>query len=87
MLFSSIFILVSLLFLLDLSTQLHLYLSGVILQTARAEEEKANEDVGATAAVTTKDDIARLIHLFKFPGAQVHWSNLPIILALMMMEC
>jgi len=49
MLFSSIFILVSLLFLLDLSTQLHLYLSGVILQTARAEEEKANEDVGATA--------------------------------------
>jgi hypothetical protein len=48
----------------------------VILQTARAEEEKANEDVGATAAVTTKDDIARLIHLFKYPGAQVHWSNL-----------
>lgn len=76
MLFSTIFILVSLLFLLDLSTQLHLYLSGVILQTARAEEEKANEDVGATAAVTTKDDIARLIHLFKYPGAQVHWSNL-----------
>lgn len=58
MLFSSIFILVSLLFLFDLSTQLHLYLSGVILQTARAEEEKASEDVGATAAVTTKDDIA-----------------------------
>jgi hypothetical protein len=24
---------------------------------------------------TTKDGIARLIHLFKFPGAQVHWSN------------
>jgi hypothetical protein len=22
-----------------------------------------------------KDDIARLIHLFKHPGAQVHWSN------------
>jgi hypothetical protein len=45
------------------------------LQTARSEEEKVSEEVASTANITTKDDIARLIHLFKFPGAQVHWSN------------
>ncbi|MFO0446158.1 MAG: hypothetical protein ACK51L_00670, partial [bacterium] len=45
------------------------------MQSARAEEEKASEEVASTAAQTTKDDIARLIHLFKHPGAQVHWSN------------
>jgi hypothetical protein len=49
--------------------------SAAILQSARAEEEKASEEVTSTAAQTTKDDIARLIHLFKHPGAQVHWSN------------
>jgi hypothetical protein len=30
---------------------------------------------------TTKDDIARLLHLFKEPVAQCHWSNLYGILS------
>jgi hypothetical protein len=47
----------------------------LILETAKAEQEKVSEEAVSTAAVTTKDDIARLIHLFKFPGAQVHWTN------------
>jgi hypothetical protein len=46
-----------------------------ILQTARIEEEKAAEEVVSTANQMTKDDFARLILLFKHPGAQVHWSN------------
>jgi len=46
-----------------------------ILKTARVEEERATEEVASTASLTVKDDIARLIHLFKVPGAQVHWSN------------
>jgi len=46
-----------------------------ILKTARVEEERATEEVASTASQTVKDDIARLIHLFKFPGAQVYWSN------------
>jgi hypothetical protein len=46
-----------------------------ILQTARVEEERATEEAASTASQIVKDDIARLIHLFKFPGAQVHWSN------------
>jgi hypothetical protein len=54
---------------------LFLYVIAVILETARAEEEKASEVVATTAAVMTKDDVARLIHLFKFPSAQVHWTN------------
>jgi len=54
---------------------LFLYVIAVILETARAEEEKASEVVATTAAVMTKDDVARLIHLFKFPGAQVHWTS------------
>jgi hypothetical protein len=47
----------------------------LILETAKAEQEKVSEEAVSTAAVTTKDDIARLIHLFKFPGAQGHWTN------------
>jgi hypothetical protein len=49
--------------------------SAIILQTARVEEEKAAEETASSNNQTTKDDIARLIHLFKDPGAQVHWSN------------
>jgi hypothetical protein len=48
---------------------------AAILQTARSEEQKASEEVASTSNITTKDDIARLMHLFKYPGAQVHWSN------------
>jgi hypothetical protein len=57
------------------NTLFFLFLPAAILETARSEEEKASEEVASTANITTKDDIARLIHLFKFPGAQVHWSN------------
>jgi hypothetical protein len=49
--------------------------SVAILQTARVEEEKAGEEAASSATQTTKDDIARLIHLFKYPDAQVHWLN------------
>jgi trimethylamine:corrinoid methyltransferase-like protein len=43
-----------------------------------AREDEANE-TEKEATVNTqnmKDDIARLLHLFKEPVAQVHWSNL-----------
>jgi len=39
------------------------------------EEEKADEEAASLAAQTTKDEIARLIRLFKHPDAQVYWSN------------
>ncbi len=44
----------------------------------RSREDAANEaEKDATVNTqNTKDDIARLLHLFKEPVAQVHWSNL-----------
>jgi hypothetical protein len=44
----------------------------------RSREDAANETEKEAAVNTnnTKDDIARLLHLFKDPVAQVHWSNL-----------
>jgi hypothetical protein len=49
--------------------------SDLVLQAAREEANKVAEETSATASNTTKDDVARLIHLFKEPCAQVHWSN------------
>jgi hypothetical protein len=44
----------------------------------RSREDSANEAEKEATVNTqnTKDDIARLLHLFKEPVAQVHWSNL-----------
>jgi hypothetical protein len=49
--------------------------AALILQTARFQAEQAAQESSASNNQTTKDDIARLIHLFKEPGAQMHWSN------------
>jgi hypothetical protein len=46
-----------------------------VLQAAREEAAKVAGETSAATSNTTKDDIARLIHLFKEPSAQVHWSN------------
>jgi hypothetical protein len=54
----------------QLSTSLF---SAVSLQTARVQEEKASTDAASVNNQTTKDDIARLIHLSKDSAAQVHW--------------
>lgn len=43
--------------------------TAVTLQTARVEKEKAVDDAASSNNQMTKDDIAHLIHLFKFPGA------------------
>jgi hypothetical protein len=34
----------------------------------------ANE-ISTVSSNNTKDDIAHLIHLYKYPGAQIHWTN------------
>jgi hypothetical protein len=43
-------------------------------------QEKQVQEEAATKVITTKDDIARLLHLFKDPGAQRHWTNLYAVL-------
>jgi hypothetical protein len=43
-------------------------------------QEKQVQEEAATKVITTKDDIARLHHLFKDPGAQRHWTNLYAVL-------
>ena len=47
-----------------------------ILTLAADDTTRAKNQSVTKSVATTKDDIARLMHLFKFPGAQLHWSNL-----------
>jgi hypothetical protein len=53
---------------------------GAVLNRARQETVSNLQKDAAVSNQTNKDDIARLIHLFKEPGAQVHWTNLNGIL-------
>ncbi len=52
-----------------------------ILARAREDSAAAKEKDTASKTQNTKDDIARLIHLYKEPTAQVHWCNLYGILS------
>ncbi len=45
-----------------------------------AQEKQVQED-NASKVITTKDDVARLLHLFKEPAAQRHWTNLYAVLS------
>jgi hypothetical protein len=47
-----------------------------IFQKAKDEAARLNKVTTSRDGQTTKDDIARLLHLFKEPGAQRHWCNL-----------
>ena len=47
-----------------------------ILNRALQDSAAATEKDLASKSQNTKDDIARLIHLYKDPAAQVHWCNL-----------
>jgi hypothetical protein len=53
---------------------------GAMLNRARPETASNLQKDAVVSNQTNKDDIARLIHLFKEPGAQVHWTNLNGIL-------
>ncbi len=39
------------------------------------EASNAANEVAVTWGNNRKDDIAHLIHLYKYPGAQMHWTN------------
>ncbi len=45
-----------------------------IFQKAKDEAARLNKVTTSRDGQTTKDDIARLLNLFKEPGAQRHWS-------------
>ncbi len=45
------------------------------METQQAAAEAAQHSVNQNTQ-TSKDDIVRLIHLFKEPSAQRHWTNL-----------
>jgi hypothetical protein len=49
--------------------------SDLVLQAAREEATKVAEETSAAMSNATKDDVIRLIYLFKEPSAQVHWFN------------
>jgi hypothetical protein len=52
-----------------------------ILACAREDSAATKEKDTASKTQNTKDDIARIIHLYKEPAAQVHWCNLYGILS------
>ena len=45
------------------------------MQLAKQESSKVAEEATSANNQTSKDDVARLLHLFKDPAAQIHWSN------------
>jgi len=51
-------------------------LSDQLVEEAMLDSEQAAQANVVRNAQTTKDDIIRLIHLYKEPQAQKHWSNL-----------
>ena len=50
-------------------------MAAVVLQQSRVEASNAANEVAVASSNNTKDDIAHLIHLYKYPGAQMHWTN------------
>jgi hypothetical protein len=51
------------------------FTSAVVLQQARVEASNAANEVAVASSNNTKDDIACLIHLYKYPGAKMHWTK------------
>jgi hypothetical protein len=49
--------------------------AAVVLQQSIVEASNAASKVVVASSNNTKDDIACLIHLYKYPGAQMHWTN------------
>ena len=47
-----------------------------VINLAKADAEQVQQKEAQREKHTTKDDIARLLHLFKEPMAQRHWTNL-----------
>jgi hypothetical protein len=48
----------------------------IVVQQAEGDAEAIQQRENQRDKNTTKDNIARLLHLFKEPSAQIHWSNL-----------
>jgi hypothetical protein len=46
-----------------------------VLHQSRVDATNVANEVTTASGNNTKDDIARLIHLYKYPGAQMHWTN------------
>jgi hypothetical protein len=53
---------------------------GAVLNRARHQTTSSVHKDAIISNQTNKDGISHLIHLFKEPGAQVHWTNLNNIL-------
>ena len=49
---------------------------GHVIAAARSETATAMKEQTAKSQVTTKNDLARLLHLYKEPTAQMHWTNM-----------
>jgi hypothetical protein len=68
-----------------LFTNAHIILCFIFLETvladATTESAAESRQEAAVTAQTSKDDIVRLLHLFKEPRAQRHWTNLYSILS------
>jgi hypothetical protein len=58
-----------------------LFCSASVLVEARNDWAMHSRQETAANRQTTKDDIARLLHLFEEPMAQRHWSNLYSVLS------
>lgn len=58
----------------------------IVVQQAEGDAEAIQQRENQRDKNTTKDDIARLLHLFKEPSAQIHWSNLYGILNRMQLD-
>ncbi len=52
-----------------------------VVNLAKADSEQVQQKESQRDKNTSKDDIARLLHLFKEPVAQRHWTNLYGILS------
>jgi hypothetical protein len=52
-----------------------------VVESAMTMSEELEQNATASAVQTNKDDIARLLHLYKEPIAQRHWTDLYSILS------
>ena len=50
-------------------------LIGAVIHGARVDAAKSNADSAKAATGTFKNDLVRLMHLYKDPDMQIHWAN------------
>ncbi len=62
-------------------TKIVLLFLGNIVDRAREDSLESAQKEVSISSQNTKDDIAHLMHLFKEPSTQIHWSNLYGILS------